>query len=221
MSAVSDIKRDIVTIVAKAIELGLVDAQNFPSERRLPRGLVEVSFPGSSSLSLALKDTYYEDLYRDLLLNKAYSFRLADGAIVQMSYLFSGEEMVSHRLAFFPSPFLGVFQNDPEIYLDDEIFAEVLKKSVVVFPIRFDFDADDGRHVSVDHPKAHATFGEYENCRIPVSGPLTPSQFTTFILRNFYNTISRKYCDQFIGRGERFPETIDEKESSVMYLAAH
>ena len=40
--------------------------------------------------------------------------------------------------------------------------------------------------MNVTHPASHVTFGQFLNCRIPVSMPVTPRKFILFLLRNFY-----------------------------------
>ena len=145
---------------------------------------------------------------------------MPDGALIQIAYRFLGTELTGHRLAFFPSPYLEDFQNDPDIYEADEIFADIVAKNVVPFPLRFDFDSDDGRFKALHHPKSHLTLGQFQHCRIPVSAPLTPFQFLSFILRNFYNTAHRRYTAELSEDSGAFPETITGIESQVVHVRA-
>ncbi|MCB2183593.1 MAG: DUF2290 domain-containing protein [Desulfobulbaceae bacterium] len=137
---------------------------------------------------------------------------------LQIMYRFDNEEIVAHRLAFFPSPFLEEFQNNPEIYLDDEMFAEVTMKNIVPFPLRFDFDSSDEIFQEIHHPKSHLTLGQYQNCRIPVSAPLTPYHFISFILRNFYNTAYKKYCEKISPFHLFFNKTIAYQENKIVCM---
>ena len=50
----------------------------------------------------------------------------------------------------------------------DEIYADVVGREVVPFPLRFDYDARVKKQ-EVYHPACHLTLGQYTNCRIPVS----------------------------------------------------
>lgn len=59
---------------------------------------------------------------------------------------------------------------------------------------------------------SHLTIGQYKNCRIPVVRPLTPSQFITFILRNFYHTAYNKYCQKLTQYNFSFDATITKSE---------
>ncbi len=73
----------------------------------------------------------------------------------------------------------------------------------------------------IDHPKTHVTLGQYKNCRIPVSEPLTPEIFITFLLRNFYNPAFRKHTQQFILSNHRFSKTITDKERAVIHIGIY
>lgn len=74
-----------------------------------------------------------------------------------MTYAFQGEALTGHRLAFFPAPFLEEFQNSPEVYLEDDIFADIVARNVVPFPLRFDFDVRDFDESVFAHPRCHLT----------------------------------------------------------------
>ena len=143
---------------------------------------------------------------------------MIDGALLQLMYRFQKTELESHRLAFFPSPYLEEFQNNPDVYKDDAMFTEVVFRNIVPFPLRFDYDSRNEVFIEVHHPKSHLSLGQYKNCRIPVSSPLTPYQFICFILRNFYNTAYIKFCENITIFSECFPETILGKEKELIYI---
>lgn len=212
------VRQQIESVTADLISNSLCDQQTFPSVKELPDGYKSVSFQHAGSLSIALKNIPYADLYKELDEMRAFNMRMLDGALVQMMYLFKDEVLESHRLAFLPSPHLEEFQNNPEVYQDDDIFADVIKKNIVPFPVRFDYDTREGVFAEVDHPKSHMTLGQYENCRIPVSAPLTPFMFCSFILRNFYNTAYQKYCDKLTERKESFQPSIFDSEKEIVHV---
>ena len=126
--------------------------------------------------------------------------------------------LVAHRLAFFPNPNLELFQNEPEDYLEDEIYIDVIDPRNVVTPLRFDFDCNEDAVSPIEHPQSHFTIGQYRNCRIPVNRPLTPSQFVNFIIRNFYHTAYSKYCDQITTYTDKMEKTIFPEEKSIIHL---
>lgn len=135
-----------------------------------------------------------------------------------MLYRFQNKQLITHVLAFSPSPDLESFQNDPEYYQSGEIFANVNTENTVPIPFRFDFDSREQVVVDVYHPQSHLTLGRYKNCRIPVSAPLTPYHFIQFILRNFYDTKSQKFSGKLSSFGKSFDLTITERERELLYI---
>lgn len=212
------VRAQIDDLVSDLIEIGLSDDQNSPFERAGPDELVEITFQGSRHISVASKDVMYREIYDRLKGERAYLVRMADGALVQMMYIFKEGEIQRHRLAFFPSPYLEEFQNAPEIYLEDEVYADILDRNIVPFPLRFDFDGRDGVHEEVTHPMSHLTLGQYRNCRIPVTAPLMPYHFIEFILRNFYHTAHEKYCDRLTACTGEFVNSIAATERGLIHV---
>lgn len=206
--------KQIEKITAKLIEVGLSAQQNFPSNKD---GCI--AYSGMQDVSVAMKNISYEEIYKSLEQSKNYNIKMLDGALIQMLYSYSDGELSSHRLAFFPAPNLDSFQNEPDIYENDEIYADILGKNIVTFPIRFDYDPT--RFSEIEHPKSHVTLGQYKNCRIPVSEPLTPEMFITFLLQSFYNTTFRKYTQDFTVTNHRFNKTITSKEKSVLHFGVY
>lgn len=218
MPSSEQIRQQMETLTADLVGLSLCGHQNFPSMRDLGQGMREIGIGDRGNISHALKNIPYHDIYNELDRTQTYNLKMLDGALVHMMYRFRNDQVEAHRLAFFPSPYLEEFQNNPEIYLEDEIYAEVVRKNIVPFPIRFDFDSDDGVVVEMVHPKSHLTLGQYKNCRIPVSAPLTPFHFVRFILRNFYNTAFIKYCDQIRSYNHYFDTSITNLERSLLHI---
>jgi len=218
MPTPEEIKKQIDGVVRFLVEVGLAGDQNFAFRRELTGGCVEVTFLQAAHVSVALKDRAYSEIYSHLVQERAYNAKMPDGALVQMMYVFVGGSLERHRLAFFPAPHLEEFQNNPDIYLEDEIFADVVARSIVPFPVRFDYDARDGVHHELSHPKSHLTLGQYENCRIPVTAPMTPSWFIDFVLRSFYHTAFDRYAEQLPPRGDLFEESILPSERGVVHV---
>jgi hypothetical protein len=211
--------KQIHQLMTAVVGLGLSNDQNFPSESGNPRGEYEISVNNAVSLSLALRNVPYDEIYHELDRGRAFNLKMLDGALVTLRYRFRRGVICEHSLTYFPSPDLAEFQNDPELYLMDEIYADVVARNIVPFPIRFDFNSDETRFVEIHHPYSHLTLGQYEHCRIPVSSPLTPLTFGTFILRSFYNTAYRKYSDRIPCGVQLFPNTITANEKRVPHVA--
>lgn len=218
MPRAHDTLTEINRVVSHLIEVGLADDQNFVFLRNLGEDRTEVTFQGSEYLSVALRDRAYGEIYDSLRSERAYTILLPDGAMLQFSYQFSGEELEKHRLAFWPSPHLEQFQNNPDLYLEDSVFADVVSLRIVPFPIRFDHDSNEDVARDVHHPISHLTLGQYENCRIPLSAPLPPAHFADFILRNFYHTAFYQYAGVLPSVPSPYQDCISENERNLIHL---
>ncbi len=213
------VAEQINSLTGKFVELSLADDQNFSFENKTGSGRVEVTFSNKKEISYVLKNHSYRETYDRIRQERAYSIKMMDGAFIQLMYIFQSSKIKQHRLAFFPSPYLDNFQNNADIYLEDEIYADIVSRNIVAFPIRFDFDGRPGVYKDVDHPKSHLTLGQYKNCRIPVSHPVLPFKFLEFILRNFYNTAHRKYCGELENKLKvNLERTISCSEEELVYI---
>ena len=217
MTTPNQIVDHINELISYLVRISLADDQCFAFQRS-DRDRVQVTFAGAEHLLIALKDRPYRDIYQHLKQERGYNIKMLDGALVQMMYAFADETLQRHRLAFFPAPHLEEFQNNPDIYQDDEIYADVIAKNIVPFPVRFDYDARDSSYQELLHPKSHLTLGQYEHCRIPVTAPMMPSRFIDFILRNFYHTESERYADRLPTQSGSFAESILPAERDVVHL---
>lgn len=210
-----DICKEIQDVTKDVIEVGLINDQNFPSTKQY-HGICDVDVSTYLGGLIHKKETY-EKLYDLLRVQRVFNVLMIDGAMMHLQYRFSGKELITHRLAFFPAPTLLPFQSEPDIYLDDEIYANIIARRVVAIPFRFDFDRKAFK--IGDHPMAHFTLGQYENCRIPVTAPLTPYQFFSFVIRNFYyfdkaswkNEIQKIFVKAYNSK-RYFSNTIDQEE---------
>jgi hypothetical protein len=211
------IKADIDRLLSTLIEQGIADDQNFPVLRQLSADGWEVSFSGAEYISIALGDIDYSDVHKELSAQRSYNVKLIDGGLLQMMYRFEGERLAKHRLAYFPSPDLRPFLEDPEAYLRDEQFIEIVSRRIVPFPIRFDFDHSAAQ--DVDHPSCHLTLGDFDGCRIPVSAPLTPRWFVEFVVRNFYQLGDYRFADRLPDHRCTFSACITKNEARMIHIA--
>lgn len=192
MNSILSVKDEIDEIITFLVSKGMCSFQNYPVIKG-DKKEKSIGWGNITNLSIALKNIDYKDIYNEINKNHDYTMKLIDGTIIQLLYRFQDDKLYSHRLAVFPSPILQSFEEEPEIYLQDEIYGDILAKNIVPFPIRFDFCIDevDSKY---EHPKSHATLGQFKNCRIPVYGPLSPHRFMSFILENFYYTFYKQSC---------------------------
>ncbi|MFG6568899.1 DUF2290 domain-containing protein [Sulfitobacter sp. 1A13679] len=218
MSDLKSISAEIRDLTSKMIEVGLCVEPNYPRILSSPSddgAIDEISVNGLEEVSAALRNRPYVETYTVLREERAFNMRLIDGALVQFRYRFQKDELVKHVLAFYPSPDLLEYQNEPEIYETDVLYAEVVMKDIVTTPVRFDYDPSS--FVEYLHPSSHFTIGQYKNCRVPVLGALTPFRFLNFILRAFYNTPFHEYCSEWRPDAADFPETMTARERSDLH----
>ena len=213
------IEKQINGLIKYLVEVGLADDQGFAFQRTGRDNLVHVTFDKAENVSIALKNRSYTEVYQHLKQVGAFNAKMLDGGLIQMMYLFEGSRLQRHRLAFFSSPHLEEYQNNPALYAEDEIHGDVIARNIVPFPLRFDYDARSEHHRELLHPKSHLSLGQYENCRIPVTHPMTPFWFIDFILRNFYNTESNRPTDSLPSQFGSFVESILPAERGIVHIS--
>ena len=214
----NEIEEQINKLIGYLVKVSLSNIQYYAFQRQESGNVVEITFDNAGHVPIALKDLPYNEIYKRLVESDAYNVKMLDGALIQMMYAFADGMLQSHRLAFFPAPHLEEYQNNPDVYRDDEIYADVIARNIVPFPVHFDYNARDSLHQELVHPKSHLTLGQYEDCRIPVTAPMTPLWFIDFILRNFYNTEDERYTDGLFAQSGAFAESIHPDERGVVHM---
>ena len=219
MRSPGEIEQQINELIGFLVSVSLCDLQFFAFQKRREGNVIEVTFKEAMHISAALKNRPYGAVYDHFVKENAYNVKMFDGSLIQMMYMFDQRELLRHRLAFFPAPSSKEFPITPEFNEIEGIYAARVAASNVPFPLRFDYDASNDRHQSVVHAKSHLTLGQYENCRIPVTKPMTPGRFIDFILRNFYDTPARRYADELPNDRRSFAESIVPEERNVVHIA--
>lgn len=204
-------------VIQRLIITNLSVKQFFPSIRNGANGDAIISRKASSSI--ALKNIAYEEIYLELERTEAFDIKLIDGGLLIIQYHFAAAgNLVQHRLAYFPSPVLPSIDESPALYEQDELYGDVIARQLVRFPIRFDYAP--GQAQDIVHPVSHLTFGQYENCRIPVLGPLSPASFALFVLRNFYSRAYKRNKNVFDRKHLPIPQltTITDAERRISHF---
>ncbi|OCA77784.1 hypothetical protein BBH99_02310 [Chryseobacterium contaminans] len=206
---------EISKLTSILIELGLSSEQHFPSE---VDNYLYIS--GNFDHSIALKNIDYKEIYNVMIEQKNFNCKLLDGAIIQLMYSFNvNNDLIKHRLCYFPSPYLLAYDEYSELYEDDSLYSDMLMKNILPVPIRFDYESDVEKFQDVSHPFSHLTLGQHKNCRIPLSQPLTPWCFVSFIVRNFYNSLYSKFLEKY---GEvyinHFERCITKNEENILHM---
>ena len=209
---------EINDAIVVLIERGLASDQNFPHEKEVAKDTFRVQYSDAESSRSSLRNYPYGDTYQRFREHRSYNVLMLDGAMLQLFYEFRGHTLMHHRLAFFPSPNLLEYQNNSELYLEDQMYADVIHRGAVTVPIRFDYDNSPGVSNPIQHPTSHLTLGQYRDCRIPVSSGVTPHAFFDFIIRSFYNTASSSTGTKLKSPRLRFEESIFDEERNLIHI---
>ena len=183
-----------------------------------------ITWSNYKNISFTLKNQPYSDIYNECVKEGSYNFMLIDGALLQLMYQVDRGNLIKHRLAYYPKPNSERFIDSPQDYEDlhfgTENFTEIQEKSSVIFPIRLDFDSDPQKLIEFEHSYVHLTLGNHTDCRIPVSKPVTPNKFISFILMSFYMSKFKqeKLTLKDFNCSIPFDLLISQKETSMVHI---
>lgn len=113
-----------------------------------------------------------------------YSAILMDGSILQLSYTSRDDDVIGHRLAYIPCPYVIDNESLRERPVAD-LVEEMRYRSVEPLlrsPLRVDYDVEAATDM---HPAAHLTINSVD-CRIACVGPMHARRFCDLIFRHFY-----------------------------------
>lgn len=157
--------------------------------------------------------------YIQILKHNDFNIMLADGSLIQIAYKIEQDNVQWHRLCYFPCP-ICFDSSDLEQFSVLELFdvlsdQELYRRTQMVTYVRFDFDRSfsDERHAH-----SHVTLGNTE-CRIPVFGPITISNFFDFIADHF---LSCKYVINRHGKlGQKlYDRTLPRLHNHPLFIEA-
>ena len=185
-----------------------------------PGGFCRVTWPTKTLTTMALfrQESATVSEYREWVTNQGYSAILYDGSLIQVSFDFHQNELIGHRLLYFPCPFdfddklvrSESLVDVIEFYESEEIPAVRLRA-----PIRFDYDAN----VSTDeHPASHVTF-QWAHARVPNFSPISLGHFIDFVFRNFYPTLWENHDFLRTWRQERLDSTITQLQQRRLHFS--
>lgn len=219
---VETFRKELIDLTSYLLERSMVDDQNLAVRRDVGGGRVALEAPyWSNDPPDLFAAVSYGELYLALTSSRAYDLRFLDGGLVQVRFEFSADRgggLLRSRLAYLPSPDLTPFQEDPEIYLYDELFGDVVDVRAVTIPFRFDYDTSENAVVDLHHPVSHVTLGQYPHCRVAASGPITPYYFLEFVLRSFYRTRGWLATEELPVPRVAIRSTITDLERSLLHF---
>ncbi|MEV7663515.1 DUF2290 domain-containing protein [Paenarthrobacter sp. NPDC089316] len=211
--------KDLKVVVRHFNTLGIADQSFDPI--LLNTGKNQLVQSPVTANSAALENIPYDELYQGLDTKQAFLIKLIDGGLMQFDYCFDqhGRRLEKHRLAYLPAPHLDPYMSLENDYWEGRAFLEVVGHQVVPVPLRVDYDSRPDVAVSVIHPAAHLTLGQYKHCRIPISSPMLPMAFAVFIGTHFY---SQPGASGFSSLGSSIPgefaDSITEEEMLMTHI---
>ena len=164
------------------------------------------------------------DEYQWLVQNRQFNSILLDGSLLQISYTFRRNDLIEHRLCFYPCP-VHLEPEEWKLYQEAglgllEIFEDLSLEEFqnhlrLQSPVRFDFDLDSAME---DHPASHLHLLR-EDCRIPVFAPLSIGRFIQFVFRHFYPEQWKSHGFLREWSHEKFNTTLTDKQRKQLHLA--
>ena len=184
MTTPAEIRARIEDLSVRLVSGGIAVAFNPPLVLR-QGGSSRVTWSRSPALSELFGRFATIAEYRKYVRENEFSVMLVDGALLQLSYVLERDEVVGHRLGYFPCPIVFDAEEAAEFTVEELLDAtgeDWQERVRLRTPIRFDFDPGAAR---TDHPSSHMTISE-ECCRIAVHAPISVGHFVRFVFRNFY-----------------------------------
>ncbi|PZR09405.1 MAG: hypothetical protein DI536_22780 [Archangium gephyra] len=119
-------------------------------------------------------ESYLSVLESDTIVTRTYS-------TIHLEYDVRDDEIVGHRLVYFPCPVL-IREADEEFDVADYVAScDLRSQAMLISPLRFDFTPTEARE---NHSASHVHLGP--DARLPVSGPVHPIRFFRTIVGLYY-----------------------------------
>jgi hypothetical protein len=215
-------RNDVRNFLDLLLEFGLAVWTKPVIVKTFTNGAARVSWPATCDFrgDLFRRDCSTVDSFCDWLDAQEFSAILFDGAMLQITFDFFGNELMGHRLGYYPCPF--ELDDDGRQLLREQPIRDVIDMyrdrwedfCRLRTPVRFDYDPSAAAE---DHPASHITLNG-EACRLPVRGPLSLGHFVDFVFRNFYREQWTTY--EFLRRQHRqdADRTITTQEECMIHL---
>lgn len=146
---------EVRKVTQELIRCGLAEEYNPPVIKNN-----DIVWGNYTDISVYLRNMEYAAIYSEIEKSHNFNAKLPDGGMLQLMYRFDerGTNLLSHRLAFYPSPSYEIYQNDAELYDADYIYGDILNKSVLPVIIRADY-SNEAVDSDIHHPYSHVTLG--------------------------------------------------------------
>lgn len=181
------------------------------------KGVTRVTWDGGCNLPGAIFRGDFATIaaYWEWVEANAFSAILFDGALLQITYDFLGQDLIGHRLLYCPCPY--DLDNDllrAEPVLDVVSMYKEKDETMVRLRSALRFDYHKG---ATEEPAVHMTLF-WKHSRWAIVAPISPGHFIRFIFRQFYPVLWRAH--EFLRNwpqqlGDR---TITKEEESLLHI---
>lgn len=208
---IKEVLKDIENALTELRKIEMLRDETGVSTITTGANLFDISYATKNETSSILYDNNisYSFLIDKLLFNRQYTILLYDKSIVQAEFKIANNIIIKERLLFikkhnktWQKDEIAEYENEYEEWFDDDF-------GIPIF-FRVDYDPDAFKEVS--HPATHFTLSNQENCRIPIKGIITFSEFMKLIMKQFYN------IDLSITQYRYNDETITNNEKKLIHM---
>ena len=178
------------------------------------KDISEISRSGRKNESNILYDKHLsvEKIMSTLLERKEYNILLYNRSIIQYDFMIKDGKIIKERLTFIKKH--NYLWTKEEISnMDINNFETDWFDNEMGIPVMIRVDYDEDNHIDVIHPITHMTLSNYDECRIPMMGPISLYNFIDFILNFFYDDRL-----DFKSKFEKNDITITENEKKRIHL---
>ena len=185
---ISEIQKDFQLVLNNLLEKKYIRDHNEFSIKNTTQQTSLVTRPNRQKESNILfdRETSISNIAETLLYNREYNLLLYDKGIFQFEFEIYNGKIIKERFVFIKKQ--NKLWNKEEIsFLDNDELAEDWFIDEIGIPIIIRVDFDENNYVEMKHPKSHMTISNYDECRIPMQGPISISKFVNFVLNIFYN----------------------------------
>lgn len=180
---------------------------------------VRITWKSPTKERLVLNDNEFATVgeYRTILKKQEYTAVLYDGAVLQISFDFDSNQLVGHRMCYYPCPLdidYQIIRSEPILDAVDLYLAsrpDIHLRS----PLRFDYDSSSAAH---RYSKTHVHLNK-QNCRFSVAAPISLGHFIHFIFYHFYPDIWQAYGFLREWPKDFYSRTITDREEVLLHLA--
>ena len=185
---ISEIQKDFNLVLNTLLEKKYMRDYNDFSVKDVNKKLSLVTRPNRQNESNILfdRETSISSIADILLCNREYNLLLYDKGIFQFEFEISNGKIIKERFVFIKKQ-NKLWNKDEISFLDNDEIAEDWFINEIGIPIIIRIDFDEKNYVEMKHPMSHMTISNYDECRIPMQGPISISKFVNFVLNIFYN----------------------------------